>query len=89
MTLSESKTKQFSYTNSALAAGLNVLQSVKKSSLNQAERNLLICAAVRLSMLDDPSVGEIRQYFDIQQKVLHEFISSKKQPFEPPIDNEI
>lgn len=89
MTLYESKSKQFSYTNSALAAGLNVLQSVKKSSLNKTERDLLICAAVRLSMLDEPSVGEIRQYFDNQQKILHDFISSKNQAYESPIDNEL
>ena len=89
MRLSESKTKQFSYTNSALAASLNVVQSTNKEFLSQAERDLIKCAAVRLSLLDDPSVAEINHYFENQENLLHELISSKNQAFEPPIDNEL
>lgn len=89
MTLSESKTKQFSYTNSSLAAYLNVLQSTNKEFLSQAERELLKCAAVRLSMLDDPSISEINYYFELQENLLHDYISSKNQTFEPSIDNEL
>jgi len=61
--------------------------------LSQAERELIKCAAVRLSMLNDPSVSEINDYFKMQENLLHDFISSKnqtfEQPFEPPIDNEL
>ena len=89
MTLYESKTKQFSYTNSSLAASLNVLQSTNKEFLSQAERELLKCAAVRLSMLEDPTLGEIESYFKYQENILHDFISSKNQTFESPIDNEL
>lgn len=89
MTLSESKKRQFSYTNSALAAWLNVLQFNNRRYLTQMERNLMKDAAVRLSMLDDPSVSEINQYFEHQENILHGYISSKDQTFEPPIDNEL
>lgn len=89
MTLFESKTKQFSYTNSSLAASLNVLQSTNKEFLSQAERELIMCAAVRLSILDDPSMAEISHYFELQENLLHDYISSKNTTFEPPIDNEI
>lgn len=89
MTLSESKIKQFSYTNSSLAASLNVVQSTNKEFLSQAERELLKCAAVRLSILDDPSISEINHYFELQENLLHDYISSRNQTFEPPIDNEL
>lgn len=89
MTLSESKTRQFSYTNSSLAASLSVLQSTNREFLSQAERELIKCAAVRLSMLEDPSVSEINHYFELQENLLHDFISSLNQTFEPPIDNEL
>ena len=89
MTLSESKTKQFSYTNSSLAAWLNCLQFNNRNSLSQSERDIMKCAAVRLSMLDDPSISEINHYFENQENLLHDFISSKNQAFESPIDNEL
>lgn len=69
---------QIASTNQQLAARLRVFRAYAAERLSELERNDLKMAADRLEMLDNPSIGEIHDYYKHLDNI-----------FESPIDNEL